>query len=245
MTMKEHSKEEIIQKVQALLARAGDEASTESEAMMAARQAAKLMDEYKISAAEVDSAQEAYASKTIRPDTKWQELFMDLITTSVGLYTGVFGFRRSYAEGSSKKEYVFYGEEADLIFAEYLANTLLQFVLRGVKQDVQARGLKGQPMQLHRRSYLFGAGQRIAKRLRDLVAERNYRYQGTNLPALADSQAVARQHFLASHSGKLTKGRGLSVSVDPDAFAAGEARGDQARFERGVGGGSKTAALPG
>lgn len=237
-------KSDVIKKVKALLARAGDAGSTEAEALKAAQVAAKLMDEHAISSAEIDQSQILYERQTVTPNHLWHEPFLFWVTTTLADFTGTYGYRSRRA-CSSGYDFVFYGDPADAIFAKYLAESLTNFIVAGCEDETRQRGLKGRARDMFRKGYLIAAAQRISARLRSLIAERNQRYVGTTLPALPDRSAAAKAHLLSDGRKMRRAPARRSVNVHAESIAAGERRADQAQFHRGVGQNETSVSLPG
>lgn len=232
-------REKQIQRIRAFLARAADSASTADEALIAARRAAKLMDTHGISGAEVDdiNAMGGMSRVEILVDTVWQQPAYTNIAVRIGQYAGCYPFvqRRNGRNVKRDIKINFYGEAADVLFAEWLLKSVASFVITGCNDETQGAKWERSDLADYRHGYLVSAAQRINARLKELLEERNTDRVASNLPALVDKGAAAEHAFKATGTEIVPATETGKIRYVPtEAVDKGRARGDAASFAQGV-----------
>jgi hypothetical protein len=224
------SRQKMLDRVRAILAKTMDNGCTEGEAMAALQKARELMAAYEISEAELNVTQEqekATVRKDERPDPydikRW-------LARGVGRFTRCrhwSGKNAGYAVG-------FAGLESDVIFANWLLDTLQAFVLRELKAFQASRRKEGlNNPRIIGASFVHGCCERISARLIELVPDQPIATSDT-ANALTVSRKALITQAMADAGISLTKSRKRSLNLHGGAYYAGNAAGNAARFDRPV-----------
>ncbi len=231
-------RQKTILKVKALLARAADRASTADEALKAASIAAKLMDEHRLSNADVDAdtpGDAFYADFKI--PFHWQWPIYVNITVRIAQFAGCYGYTELKA--NNQRVIIFYGDEGDVVFADWLLRSVGDFILLGCEEYVETSGKTGSDLNSRRKGYLLAAAIRINERLRDMIAEREARYAGSTVPALIDRTTQAKNALIKASNGGFNPAPmppEEMTHADRDVIREGKARADRASFNSGIAG---------
>lgn len=233
--MTDQNRDKIIRRVQAML-KFTPGASTEGEVLAAAKMAANLIDAYGITDAELNQAQSAgFVTNSIRINEPWAEDFFNSVATAeIATYTGTAPIFARNHDGIG--HLYFYGERADVQFAMWLTQSVGRFIFDGCNAEIaQLKGPNQAAIDAYRFGYLVSATQRIAKRLAEMVAERNQDRRSNNLPALLDKATQAMADLKAKvGEDNLSKADPETRAVPATAIAAGDARGAAARLSRPI-----------
>ena len=180
----------LIRKVRALREKTEDNGCTEAEAITAASLAARILEEYDISLAEVDQAENAAECrqemmkkrKKIHPAFNW-------CGVSIGKLCQVEVWRE---DGATP---IFFGYPSDVEVAKYLLAVCMAAMDGDWSIYMDERLANGQKisMKIHA-AFMVGMGNRLAKRIGDLDWERRRKAEGTSKNALvvADKMLVIK-----------------------------------------------------
>lgn len=220
-----NSRQKMLDKVKAILAKTMSNGCTEEEAMTALTKAREMMAAYDISEDElnVDKSEKAniYRSNANDPyDIK------------KNLAVGIGKFTRCKA-WKEKTTICFCGLESDAIFAEWLLNTLQRFVMRALRAYQADRMKKKIPTSTYTSaSFVAGCASRIAEKLKEL----------TPVEPVGKGLVISRHALIdaemAKHGITLHKSRS-SRDYDKHAASMGQKAGDGARFDRPVNSGGR------
>jgi hypothetical protein len=167
MTNSENTKA-IKAKIRALAAKTVDNGCTEAEALAAMQMVGKLLSQYNLSMSEVEMSAEEMILKTIRTGSKH----------SGGVYWAVYGIgmitntKPFIQRNSSEITYNFFGQETDVLMAEYLYRLIDGSINREVvtfkkteiyKRATSARGASS--------SFIKAMGMRLGHRLIQMARE--------------------------------------------------------------------------
>lgn len=231
-------RQKTILKIKALLARAADKASSTEETLKAASVAAKMMDEHRLSAADIDQDTHGEAAfDKFKIPFQWQWPIYVNIAVRIAMFTGCYGYTE-LNEKQNQRSIVFYGDEADVSFAGWLLRSVGDFILLGCEEYIETSGKTGSELNDRRKGYLLAASIRLNERLRDMLAEREARYANTNLPAIIDRTTQAKNALIEASKGEFNP-----TSMDPegmthadrDVIEAGKRRADKASFNAPIG----------
>lgn len=225
-------KDRIIRIIQALKAKTADRGATENEAMEAASKIAALMDQYDIAESDVNATgEDELKTEAVNITKLWQELLIKCVASSISKLTGTFVVGRFIS--ARRRVYEFIGADNDVLFAKWLAQTIVDFVLAGLAEEEAKRYFPtASARAAYRNGYLIGAGVRINTRIGAMLVDRNQVRASANLPALA-SKAVAIKDRLMSQGEKFQQGPNtFSGRVNSAGREAGAARGDAVQLGR-------------
>lgn len=228
-------KDRIIRIIQALKAKTADRGATENEAMEAASKIAALMDQYDIAESDVkDAGEDALKTEAINIAKLWQELLIKCIAPSIGKLTGTLVVGRLIS--ARRRVYEFIGADNDVLFAKWLAETIVDFVLSGLAGEEARRSFpSASARSAYRNGYLIGAGVRINTRIGAMLTDRNQVRASANLPALASKAMVIKDRLMAQGEKFQQGPNTFSGRVNSDGREAGAARGDAVQLGRPLG----------
>jgi len=231
-------------KVLALLAKASDQAASESEAAACMAMARKLMEQYSISENDLknvtsDSFREAsWKVKQTRHGNAPHPVDLKL-GGIIAKFCGCRAWLHNNSDGS--QEVKFFGLEADVALAEWLRLTLVTTfdenweTYKKVQRDT--RRLKTLPQA--RQSFTIGFADAIAGRLEKwMLPEKPDSVEAKEKNALVVKKYDLVTEELAKRGIKLKVRRSANVGAfDSGAFGAGGVAGNSATVGRGVGNG--------
>lgn len=218
----------IIKKIKALRARAADVASTEAEAEIAARIAAKLLSEYNISLSELDVRAEGVgketwdSGKTTRPFESMALFGIDKLCRTKSYFSGgIISIIGAPADVETALYFL------DIIRTAALGQSLL-FQLSFEFDELQAAGQSTRSINA---AFKIGLARRIGERLKAMATEPEYESSGRDLVPVKN--ALIREFMDRS-------GIHLQSSAKPNinsrgAYAAGQSAGNGVSLARGVG----------
>ena len=255
----------VIAKVKALRELATKNTSTE-EMHSAMKIADALMQQHRLSLAEVESAgdvqAEAFVEKSILKCGKrsaWRETIIWALCQHYGgaWYWGSLG--RSAYDGKGQVSYILVAKESDCEIIDYMFNYLESEISRLCKQNTKGQGLATAM------SWLLGAAEGVAEQFREireaekLEREQFAKLEGGNQSAaivlLANRQLEARAHMEAKHGfatrSKAEKSRAKKMignigrTSDYEARQEGYQAGKSIQINKGIGQGKKGGGLLG
>src|ERR1700675_1648266 len=157
------SRKKMLEKVRAILSKTMDNGCTESEAMAALTKARELMATYDINESELDKAQDQEGASIYKSDLS------DPYDIKFGLAMSVGKFTRCRCWNGKKEGYgiSYCGLESDVIFAEWLLDTLRRFIMRALREFQGNRSKEGiSNSRFTSASFVMGCTSRIAERLK-------------------------------------------------------------------------------
>ena len=233
--------------IKALLAKTTQNGATEQEAMAAAQRAKELMEDYQIEIGPEALLEEGITKGGFTYTNGAYRFFVDQIMPALENYLEVQAVR-----SPSEKRYFFVGLQSDVLLAEWMVEALVDFVLHGAKIYVQECVNRAGPANIRRpakfraelrKSYVYGAAERISARLRDLTKQRNatrlaYRNTTGRDLVLVNKQQLVNEAFRKMFP-RIKKGSADRLQLNRNAYESGQARGNDAQFNRPVGSGSQ------
>ena len=190
------SREKIIDKIRSLLAMAGgNSGASENEALKAARAAAKLMDQYEIDEKEVDgknSGSYTQHKAVILFAKGYHQYYYRWVIKAIGDYTGTAAVYIRKTKTNDKEGCAFFGNETDVILAEFIATATFSYVEIGADADfakLYPFGSGPQKVEF-KRGYYRAAAARVALRIREMIEERSQARSASQLPALVDRARI-------------------------------------------------------
>lgn len=219
------NRENIFNKVRALLAKTTDNGCTEAEAMMALEMAEKLMERHEINEDDLrlddEKAIIQFSDMKDPQNIRWK----------IGYW--IAKFTETYTYGH-KKSVKFAGLKSDVDFAIWLSETLTTFVQAQLKSYMWANGYQSfQGAKRNRiiNSFIIGCCSRINVKLKQIIDNRKI-IVNSNALVLA-KQALINEAIKDIKIGK-SDNRGRKNKIYYDIYAAGQKAGDNASFERPV-----------
>lgn len=219
------NRDNILNKIRAILAKTVDNGCTEDEALAAIAIANRMMDEYEVTADDlkIEDEKAIIARSDCRDpqNVRWKLCYW------IAQFTDTYSF-------GHKKDIKFAGLRSDVDFAIYLAEALTSFVHAQLKSYMWANGF--QKFQGNERvrivnSFVAGCCSRINIKLKQMVDSRR---TTTNSTALV----LTKQHLINEAIKDLNIGeysnRGRKATFYGDIFRAGQSAGDNASFGRPV-----------
>lgn len=219
------SRKRMLDKVRAIMAKTMDNGCTESEAMTALEKARELMAAYDIAEHELGNTVEHESATIHKTDKNDPYMIKRWLAVPVGKFT------RCKAWNGSSNGYGIglCGLESDVIFADWLLDTLQRFVMRELKNHLAERRANGLKCpRIVSKSFVIGCAKRIGERLKELTPIEPVG-KGLIVSRNALIEAAMKAvgiHLKASHSRR--------VNMDQGAFGAGSNAGNGARFDRPV-----------
>ena len=228
-----------IARIKALMAKTTDHGATEEEAMGAMAKATELMDKYGISFSEVQGRDdEGIIRRDISPKERWKAEFLGWIGSGLAGFTGTLGIIRS--RGKTVHGHGFFGQESDVIFAEWLASAIGDFVFSGYKAALKEYrkaypNMNRRQLNHYRNGYLLGAARAIVARLAAMKQERINNQNARGALTVISKAQIARNEWNKQNpfSGGPHQFRNLAINAD--AAHAGRERGMQVEFNKPVG----------
>lgn len=225
------SKEDIIKKIQKLLAVSKDKGASENEAMMAADMAQKLLQAHNLSLGEIKN------NENIEPINKESyEVERDVWKGWIRNSTAKLYYCTTYSSSKLDKLYrkvkvtYFVGRESNRIVAKHMSDYFIETVER--LADKEFENVPGNRNEVNKMKHAFsqGCASRLSRRLKDKYLESNkpVEYTGidnpNNLPLSYQNEEKAVVKWLEDNGIRLaTKSTRFSVR-DRVAFSRGSAK---------------------
>jgi hypothetical protein len=222
-------REAILAKIKALLSKTTAAGCTEAEAIAALALATKLRNAYEVTDGDLAEAERDGAEvHEDEPDPS------DPYKIKAGLAGGIEALCgiRMYLDrrGGGPWFYVFIGTRVDIDYARWLLDTLAEFVWTRSCEEafaaVESWGVR------ERKSFVLACTHRIRQRMCELAKPPEG--QTDNAKALVVIKSNAITGKMKQLSIRLRKTGGSRMQLDPAAYAAGYAAGDDASFGRPV-----------
>jgi hypothetical protein len=224
--------ESIAAKIRALLAKTTDNGCSEDEAIAAMSKAGELMAKYQIDLTETELRAEPLEKCFVDPRGRHADMARNYLGPAVGKFTDTRVWNTYVSQG--KKKTVFLGLKSDALFAQWLMESLLDFIMRGA--DIAKKADKS----IDKKSFALGAAIRIREKLWEIVKARKQETtasgNSTALVLQTKQQMIAA--YLAAEGLKFQKARGGSRSYDGASYSAGQSYGNGASFGRPMSGAS-------
>lgn len=217
------SNEAIIHRIRALLAKTTSNGCTEAEAMMAASKAAELMDQHDIQTIDLGekSVFVEFTRKNIRHD-----IMKRRIAWAVTQYCGCYMIFIDL-------DIRVMGRDIDVVMAEWLFDTLVEYVTRGLKTHMSGKhSLPSAQKTQIKNGFIIGAANRIAERLTEMMKVRVVQSNALVLSKGKEAKNAFVKKFTAE-GGKINGVmRPKKVYYSRDSLSAGQEHGDRANLSR-------------
>jgi hypothetical protein len=226
------NREPLLDKIRALMAKTVANGCTESEALAALDKARAMMDAYEVTEDDLQLTKEEKA--VIHRDAedardphkvKWQLVY------AISKFVGVEAWR----QGGTNGAFAFCGLRSDIDFAQWLLDSLAQFVINESANHLVGNMADKATRRLQIKSFVMGATTRISRRMFALV-EQSKPQVTSNGHALVviKNQAIAEK--MEAEGIKLRTTSTRRTSIDCGSYNAGQAAGERASFGRPVNG---------
>jgi hypothetical protein len=225
-----HNRENMLDKIRALLSKTVERGCTEEEHLAALAKARAWMDAYDVSDDELQLAKEESAVfRREPPGTKDPHGIKFNLSHAVGKFTDTRGWR------DGKAGLVFCGLPADVRFATWLLDHLTGFVQAELAGHLMGDIAAGSQRRLIINGFVIGATGRINERLCELCGPAAGARPTANNNALVVVKQAAIKAKLDEYGICFSKSRSQRQYSD-SSLAAGRAAGDRASFGRPVSG---------
>lgn len=230
-------RDEILEKIRNLRAKAGNVASTEAEAQTAAMMAAKLLQKHDVKETELEIQEEGAAHKKTAAVRVMPEI-LNYCALGIERLTET----KAYAEAGKQLCYI--GTPHDVEMALYLTEMLVRASKRAWSEAAGDGIASFKVMTKRRLSFYRGFGCRIYDRLMDLADERAEARMKARGTATGSALVVVKSALIEAKMKEmgleLQPGEKRDIGlVDPEAYAMGVNAGDQVNLNRPVNGGDE------
>lgn len=232
---KQAQKDKIAQTIKALLAKTVENGATEEEAFAAMQKAREMMDKHGVSAAELEASTDQIKKETAGRDMWGNFCVQDRIAVPVANYCDVKIWMTKADDG--KKRYAVLGAEGDRQFFFWLIDALDKFIRLHARQHSKKWA--------EQKSFIMGCTDRINARLERLIAERRKKVKTSDGKSLMIVKMQLVENAFRSLGLKLRTSNRREKFQFGNSFAAGQAAGDKASFNRPVNNGKGTATIAG
>jgi hypothetical protein len=232
-------RENVLNKIRALLAKTMDNGCSEAEAMAALGKTQAMKDAYAVTEAELNLTKEEKAILRREPPgtkdphrIKWQLLW------GVSKFCNCKSWRNRRDEGGG----LVFWLPSDAQFATWLLDTLANFVQLELVNFLTDAAPSNEDRAQAIRGFVMGCCDRIRDRLIELV-EKSATVASSNARALVVVKDAAVQAKLDELGIHLCAGGGSCGAFDSSSYQAGSAAGNRASFGRPVSGRNATLRL--
>ena len=236
------SRKRTIERIKALLSKTTANGCSEAEALAAISKAHELMDAHDVHEADITFGGE----QVVQAKGEYTKVnyIPGLLAVQVAKYCNCKVWRNKRTNG---QDIVFLGLESDTLLAQWMLNTLVDYVKRAAKGYIKGQEcVEVRTRNLHRESFERGCINRINERLKELTQESSHATvangHGAQASLVVVKGALVDKAF-ADLNMRLTKGRRTRHATNGDAFSAGREAGNGATFGRPVNGGNNTRAI--
>lgn len=220
-------RDKIVEKIKKFLAMTVERGASEQEAMMAAKRAAQLMQEFDLSLSDLAALSKTKGKMEKFHFSREMQRFMNNLTTGISKLCSVL----TLVTGPSDDHIEFVGHPIDVEFAQYLSAICLRALETQAERSNREYALFR--LNVRRRkieSVLQGMSERINTRLKDLAWARR-EAQGTALMEVKEdiaNRTLEEHGFLLSSTPRRERG------VDSEAYTVGLALGEQVQLNAAV-----------
>ena len=222
------NRENLLDKIRALLAKTVENGCTEMEAMAAIDKARAMMDAYEVTEADLQLTKAESAVLRSEPagsrdphNIKWY------------LCSAVAGFCDCKAWRGRNGGLVFCGLQSDAQFATWLLDSLALFVQGELTKHLMGNLAPKDERRFVINGFVSGCTGRISSRLEALTGQSKAAAAG-NSRALVVTKTAAIKATMEKAGIKLRSGRSSSRRLDGNSYRAGQSAGERASFGRPV-----------
>lgn len=229
------NKQDVIEKIRALMAKSIDNGATEAEAVAAAAKAKELMDKYQITMSETELREEGCEGTSHKGYKRGFN-----VKRRLGLNVGLFCECRVWfsKQGGALQ---FFGIKSDKDFAIWLVLALESFVWAQHDRNRTELEQRGDYYNWAiGRSFVEGCIDRLNKRLKDETRKRKPKQMATGTDLMVVKQQLVQNEF-EKLGVKLNRRTFQAKVTDELAYTAGQAAGDKANLNRPMGAATRTA----
>jgi hypothetical protein len=230
-------RDNLVDKIRALMSKTVENGCTEAEAMAALAKARAMIDAHEVTDAELQlTRDESAVLRREPPGSKDPHRIKYYLALAVSKFTETQCWR------DGEHRLVFCGLPSDARFATWLLDSLAMFVRSELANHLMSDISAGGDRRTVCNSFAAGCCNRISARLNELCTQSQTAATGNGRAlVLVKSQIVKAK--MAELGLNLRKGRSSSGRIDGDAYAAGKAAGERASFGRPVSGSNATLRL--
>lgn len=230
------NRDNLVDKIRALMAKTVDNGCTEFEALAALDKAKAMMDAYEIDEKELQLTKEESAIlRKEPPGSRDPHHIKSGLGVAIAKFTDCKAWR-------GPDGMVFCGLPSDVRFASWLLDSLSGFVQTELAKHLMGSlAPKGQ-RRLIINGFVGGCVSRISRRMTDLC-QQTAQAVTSNGRELMVIKSTAIADRMKADGIVLGKSRGSSRRCDPEAYRAGQSAGDRASFGRPISGSNSTLRL--
>jgi Protein of unknown function (DUF2786) len=233
-------RENVLNKIRALLAKTMNAGCTEAEAMTALGKAQAMRDAYQVTEAELNLTREEKAIfRREPPGTKDPHRIKWFLLSAVSEFCNCTGFRQMQRDGGG---IIFCGLPSDAQLASWLLDTLTGFVQAELVNFLMDAAPSNEERREVIRGFVMGITERISDRLLE-PCRQSKTFTSSNARALVVMKSAAVQAKFDELDIHLRSGSGSCGAWDDSSYQAGKAAGDRATFGRPVSGRNATLRL--
>ena len=230
-------KESIKAKIRALAAKSVANGCTEEEAMSAMAAVGRLLEKYNLSMDEVEMAKEEMIKNSINSGSRRERPVVRCLM-SLARFCEVKVWMQPGGNGNN--EFIFFGQESDVMMAEYLYNIIDSAIQNETNKFKKTDTYLNPPPRISRRTVgdLFqkGMAARISQRLNEMAAERSKteKFSDGRAIVIIKNQLV-EQAFKNQINIRLNSAKNSSWRItDQNAYNAGINAGNTVNLSRPV-----------
>lgn len=225
------NRQNIINKIKALLSKTVDNGCTEAEALSAADKVGALMAEYDLTMSQVEYANETFVTGVVSTKSAVQGPLHNLIT-SIARFTDT----KVWFSRTDVLRYSFFGSENDVRVAEYMCSLLLVAIENEIKNfkktdtyKAESKFIAGKTLTT---SFKGGMVNRLSKRLVEMKHDNKFNKSNETGIVLYDKTAIVESKF--QELGMRLKTEKSRVTVkSSSAFASGVAAANRVSITTG------------
>ena len=230
-------REKTINKIFHLLQKTPENGCTEDEALLAAKKAGELMDQFHINITDVEIRESECITYEYVIDGK-NRTKIDTVFVSISAFCDV---KCWFEKQSDKSKYVFFGLQQDIAMAEYLIKLIFDTYVRSInefKNDEYYLSLSGGKKRSAYASFSRAFASRINYRLSKMKQERenhmNKEQERTGKNVVLVKKNMIEDEFQKQHDVKLQKNYNRRVNNDSLASMKGSKAGDRVNLSNPI-----------
>ena len=244
--MDENKKQTVAKKIRALLAKTTDAGCTEQEALNAAALAAKLQADYDIDLTAAEVQEEGFDTVEIEWQSEQRQFIQYKIAVVISKFTSTqcWTIEPSNHIGRGKRtkkgayKLVYYGFASDVIFAQWLLESLTVFIERSTL-NYECYEMPDNYSNAQRRdarkAFIAGICDRINRRLLELIKPTVCKAATGTALIVLDKTALVKASLDEQGFKTQSKNRVSTKLNNDEAFYAGYREGEKASFGRPIG----------
>jgi metal-responsive CopG/Arc/MetJ family transcriptional regulator len=232
------ARQSIAHKIKALLSKTVENGATEQEAMAAISMAMKLMDKYQVTMTELEVKEEGFTKVTIHMRSNYHRWFCHGTINAINSLsnTKTLLHKAHGAGGTYDAPFSIYGFGQDVVFGEWVYNSLCELIMRASKDYARENKHMGSENNL-RKAFIFGAAARISSRMYKEIREREDEHKkmsDSRALVVVDRKALVEQKIKEMFPKLRNSASQQAKNLSGEAFQAGQEKGQQASWSKPI-----------